>query len=155
MPDAACLSVPTESYHQPLLCCLFPQVQFHSPVSVTKNVSALLSLSVPPPTGPSVRLAHLCTDQCFQEFCFPQQRGNSGHVTDTALAGSRSCGCTQAPVAGVNLKPPRCKPAWQSCICPAWAPQSDLVAFQPFSFLPSKAVQLTSVLYSDICEPKL
>lgn len=95
------------------------------------------------------------TDQCFQEFCLPQQRGDSGDVTDAAPAGSRCCGCSKAPVEGISLKPPRCQPAWHSSICPAWAPQLELVAFQPFSFLPSTAVPLTSVLYSDTCETKL
>lgn len=133
-------------------------MQFHGSVSATKNVSALLSLVVKAPmnpAGPPVRLAYCFTYQCFQEFCFPQKRVDSGDVTDAVPAGSTCCGCSQAPMAGISLKPPRCRPAWHSSICPAWAPQSDLVAFQPFFFLPSIAVPLTSVLYSDTSEPKL
>lgn len=148
MPNAACPSVPTvvTSHH---CACLSPQLQLHGPVPVTADC-ALPSLSSHEGPSESYKAlcedGHHCTDQHFQDFCSPQKWSGSGDSTDASLAGSRSRGCSQAPVAGVSLKPPKGMPAWQSSICPALAPQSDLVAFQPFCFLLSIVV-LTSVLY--------
>jgi len=100
------------------------------------------------PTRPSMRPAH--PDQHFQEFCFPQIWSDLGDVAGISLAGSRWRGCSQALVAGMSLKPPKGVPAWPSSIRTALAPQSDLVAFQPFCFLRSVVV-LTSVFY---CRPQ-
>lgn len=149
MPDAACPSVPTESLPPTTVPASFLNcsymVQFQSQ-GMCLLCQAFPAGKVPVnPTRASARLAHRCTDQHFQ-FCFPQKRSDSGDVTDASLAGSRRCGCSQAPAAGVSLKPTKGMPAWQSSICPPLAPQSDLVAFQPFSFLLS-IVALASVLY--------
>ena len=137
-------SLPPTTAPASFLSCNY-MVQFQS-----QGTCALPSLSSHEGPSESYKAlcedGHCCTDQHFQEFCSPQKRSDSGDGTDASLAGSRSRGCSQAPVAGVSLKPPKGMPAWQSSICPALAPQSDLVAFQPFCFLLSIVV-LTSVLY--------
>lgn len=160
MPDPVCLRVPTESLPAtavlPLSSSTIPWASFSHQEGVCSADSFWFEgLNESHRTPCEASPAHGCAEQCFQEFWFPQQRGDSGDVTDAALAGSRCCGCSQAPVTGMSLKPPRCQPAWHSSVCPAWAPQSDLMAFQLFSFLASIAVPLTSVLHSDTCEPKL
>lgn len=150
MPDAACPSAPTESLPPTvapasfLNCNYMVQFQSHGTCLLCQAFPAMKAPVNP--TRLSVRLAQCCTDQHFQEFCFLQKQSDSGDVTDASLAGSRRRGCSQAPGAGVSLKPPKGMPAWQSSICPTLAPQSDLVAFQPFCFLLSIVV-LTSVLY--------
>lgn len=143
MPDAACLSVPTESSPGtaglPLSSSAMPWSNFSHKGGVCSAESSWLWR---PHESPAERLSHHCPGVLFSTA-----KGRFGGCHRPALTGSRRCGCSQAPVAGISLKPPRCKPAWHSSLCSAWLPQSDLVAFQPFSFLPSVAAPLTSVLF--------
>lgn len=149
-----------QSPDQPPLGCLLPQGQFHGPVSVTKDVSALLSLSgcegpsesrrTTSEGGPSLYWPVFVS---FQEFCFPQKRGNSGMSQMLSWLGAGAVAAA--------------RPLWQECVSShpdASLAQQDLSCSgstvrpggsSTILFLTFKAVPLTSVLYSDTREPKL
>lgn len=116
MPDAACPSVPTESLPPTTTPASFLNGSYTVQFWLEGRYllyQACPALKAPVnPTRPSVRPAHGCTDQPFQEL----------EKNPRALQGHQMPWLQPGPCSRRTLKPPKGTPAWQSSISPALAP---------------------------------